>query len=264
MLSLVNYLAKLGKASSYFFFAGFVLSKTQYIAIPGVSLILGIAALGFNLVAYLLWLTATFFYPNHRKLENEWFAYDDFSEQHQTAAAIGVMATLLGIGAISLPVLLIPATWLIFSSNLIWSTGEYHKLKNPPPSDDVFSESFQSTYISYALTMSSIAFITATGTTLAFMFPPIAIHVFLVSSILCMGLGVLAADCWLNYTFGIHKPTPIVPSYTQMKTALGPSVAPQPSYTAPFQGEALVTKPVGTKVVPLEKQSTELSPTCNI
>lgn len=264
-MSLRKYFAKLGKVSSYFFFSGFVLSKAQYLALPGVASILMLAAVSSNLTGYLLWLIATFFYPEHKKLNNKWFAFNDFSEQHQKAAILGAVATAIGLAAVFFPVLFIPATWLIFASNILWSTSEYHKLKNPPPSDEPFSESFQSNYVTYAVTMSSIALVTALGTTLAIVFSPVAIYIFLAMTILSLGLGIVAADYWITCNFGIHEPTVHKNSYNHLTTSLGPKTQAEPDAPIPHHGTALhKDKPCNEKTALIESPLSESSIACNI
>ena len=85
--------------------------------------------------------------------------------------------------------------------------------------------------------MSTLAFVTAASTSLIFLFPPATIFIILTSTILSMGLGVLAADCWLNYTFGEHQPSRINSSYKQIKHSLGTTIAQEDSHDHIFNYE---------------------------
>lgn len=140
---------------------------------------------------------------------------------------IGLGATILSVAAVFIPALFPPAAWLFFLGNLVWTVGEYHKLRNPLDKNASYSK--QSAYCGYATTSSAISFVTAISATLIFIFPPMAIPITIFSLIVCVGLGALAFEFWLNSSFGDHKPAtgPGPGSYVQMGDTLGPSPSPE-------------------------------------
>ena len=217
--------SNLGKASGFFFISGFVTAKAQNLPIPVLSSALNIISLLFYITGYALWFIGSHFYPEHAIEKDEWYGFAQFKEQYLFAATLGLIATSFSVAAFFAPPLLIPATWLFLASNILWTTGEYHKLSSPPLNDENYSHSYQKVYSSYATTMTSISAVTALAATLSFLFPPIALSVIILSTIINVGLGALVAELWLNHTFGGHKPTPIIQSsHNQMNNALGPKV----------------------------------------
>lgn len=216
---------KLDKASGIFFFSGFLLSKLQYIPFPLVSAIFRFVSLGVYLLAYLSWLTACLLHPDHEEHYRKWYGFAQIKEQFLLSSLVGLIATVISVAAVFIPALFPPAAWLFLLGNIIWTIGEYHKLKNPPAQDDNFSYSKQKTYLSYAATTCAITLVTAIAATLMFFFPPLAIPITIFSLVVCVGLGALAFEFWLNSAFGDHKPTPTPESYAQMSDTLGPSPA---------------------------------------
>ncbi|WP_173237143.1 hypothetical protein [Legionella antarctica] len=215
----------MGKVSSFFFFSGFVFGKIQNLPIPVVSPALNAVSLTFYMMGYAVWFLASHFYPNHIPKEEEWYGFAQFKEQYLFAATLGLLATGLSIAGFFMPVLLIPAGWTFLASNFMWTSGEYNKLNSPSPHDKNFSYTHQKAYVSYAVTMTAMGFVAALATTAVFLFPPAAIPVLILSSIIVIGLSAFAIENWLDYTFGDHKPTPVVQSsHCQMKNSLGPRV----------------------------------------
>ncbi|MCW8399641.1 hypothetical protein OQJ26_12650 [Legionella sp. PATHC038] len=212
---------KLDKASGILFFAGFLLSKLQYLPFPIVSAIFRFVSLGIYLFAYLSWLTACLLHPDHKEHYQKWYGFAQIKEQFFYSSFIGFGATILSIAAVFLPALFPPAAWLFFLGNLVWAVGEYHKLKNPLDKNSSYSR--QSAYFGYASTSAVISLVTAIAATLTFIFPPMAIPITIFSLIVCVGLGALAFEFWLNSSFGDHKPAPVPGSYVQMGDTLGPS-----------------------------------------
>lgn len=235
----VSISSKLGKVSSFFFFTGLVFGKAQYLPIPIVSTILNVLSLLSYLMAYSFWFISSHFYPNHTQHKNEWYGFAQFKEQYLAASVLGLLATSFSLAALLVPVLLIPAAWIFLASNLMWTFAEYHKFYNPPTYDENYSHSYQDAYLSHAITITSMSVIATISATLVFLFPPITLHVFVVSSILLLGLTLLAAETWLNFNFGGHKPNPPETSYTQMNN-LGPKLANEHKNTpAPYHGADL-------------------------
>jgi len=215
----VNLGRKLGKASGYLFLFGFLVQKVQFLPVPVITPALGILSLMLHLAGYSLWFFSSQFQPYHKRKKEQWYGFARFKEQHLYAAALGLVATLLSIASIFVPFLIIPATWMFLISNLIWTVSEFHKLKNPP-CEEKYSHTHQTSYVTYAVTMSNIALISAIATTLAFFCPPISGPVFIITAILCIGLGVIAGDRWLDFTFGDHKKTTHNSSYNHMNNSL--------------------------------------------
>lgn len=216
---------KLDKASGLFFFAGFLLSKLQYIPFPQASAILRFISLGIYLMAYGCWHAASLLHPDQKVRKNKWYSFAQIKEQFLFSSLVGFIATVMSIAAVFIPVLFPPAAWLFLVGNAIWTIGEYNKFKNPPQNDANFSYTRQKSYLYYSVTSTSISLITAVSATLIFVFPPIAIPITIFSLILCVGLGVFAFEFWLDSSFGDHKPTPVPGSYNQISDTLGPSVS---------------------------------------
>lgn len=231
-----------GKISSLFFLLGFIVSKIQYLPIAIVSSVFNIIALGCYFLAYGAWFVSSHFQPSQKNNDENWYGFVQFKEQFLYAATMGLVASLISISAIYFPILLVPASWLFFSSNIFWTIGEYNKLQNPPESDENYSHSCQSSYLAYAITMTTTGLTTALSTTLIFIFPAITIPVIITATIISLGLGVLATEYWLDYTFGAHKKTPVLPdSYAHMCESLGPAKTQHPEQSPqPYHGNELL------------------------
>lgn len=223
----MSHYARIYKASSLFFFSGFVVSKIQYLPVGAlITPIINSVALAMYFLGYLLWYIGSYFNPDHPGIKEQWFGFAEFKEQYRYAAAVGTVATILGIIAVFFPVITIPSVWLFLVSNVIWTISEFHILKNPPAYDEKYSAECQEIYLHYALSMTAIALVVALSTTLAFSLPAFAVPIFLVSSILCIGLGAFAFEKWLDYTFGKHPITPVSDSYEYLQYVLGRDLKP--------------------------------------
>ncbi|WP_131794698.1 hypothetical protein [Fluoribacter gormanii] len=216
---------KLDKASGIFFFAGFLLSKLQYIPFPLVSAIFRFISLGVYSLAYLSWFIACHLHPDHPEHYRKWYGFAQIKEQFLFSSIIGFTATIISVAAVFVPALFPPAAWLFLLGNIIWSIGEYHKFKNPPPGDESFSSTRQKAYVSYAITSTAISLVAATAATLIFFFPPMAIPITIFSLLVCVGLGAFAFEFWLNCNFGQHEPDQPPESYYEMSGILRPSVS---------------------------------------
>lgn len=257
--------SKLGKVSSFFFFSGFVFGKIQNLPIPVVSAAFNIISLLFYMMGYGVWFIASHFYPNHTQKEEEWYGFAQFKEQYLFAATLGLIATALSIAGFFVPVLLIPAAWMFVASNFMWTSGEYHKLNNPPPYDEKYSHTYQKAYVSYAVTMTAMSFVAALSATIIFLFPPAAIPVLILSGIIAVGLSAFAIENWLDYTFGDHKPTPVIQtSHNQMNHSLGPRVSNEEICSpAPYHGDDLLkssedSQSLDSQSLQLETEDTSL------
>ncbi|QMT60430.1 hypothetical protein [Legionella sp. PC997] len=214
---------KLDKASGIFFFAGFLLSKLQYIPFPLAASIFRFLSLGVYGLAYLSWFTACHLHPDHPEHYRKWYGFAQIKEQFIFSSAIGFTATVISVAAIFVPALFPPAAWLFLLGNIIWAIGEYHKLKNPPPADENFSSTRQKAYVSYAVTSTAISLVAALAATFILLFPPLAIPITIFSLLICVGLGALAFEFWLNANLGQHEPDLRPDSYFEMTETLKPS-----------------------------------------
>ncbi len=220
----MSHATRLDKASSYLFLLGFFISKIQYIPILIIAPFIKTISLILYFLAYSLWFIAGFIYPDHKKKNDEWYGFAQLKEQYQLAAVIGLAATVLSILALFVPILTLPAVWIFFVSNIIWIIGEYHKLNNPPQYELNYSHGHQNAYLSYAITMTLISLLTAISTSIILIVPPIAIPVFIIATLLSVGMGALAGEFVLDYNFGNHPLTPIKNSYDQMIELLDTSI----------------------------------------
>lgn len=239
--------SKLSNLSGFFFFSGFVIAKIQYIPIIMVSSALTIISHLLYMLGYACWFLSSHLFPNHTPKKNEWYGFAQFKEQYLFAATLGFIATSFSIAALFAPVLLIPAAWIFLGGNFMWASGEYHKLNNPPPYDKNYSHSQQNAYFAYSVTITSMTVVAAINTTLVFIFPPIAVPMFIITTVIGVGLNALALEIWLNFTFGNHKPTPVQTSHDQMNQTLGPKVLPEESDSlAPYHDNDLLksSKPI--------------------
>lgn len=242
---------------------GLVASKIQYLPANIITPIFNIASVALYLLGYSLWLVNSYFYPNQTPKYNKWYGFAAFKEQNAHAAALGILATLTGVVAIALPVFALPAAWLFFTSNVIWCISEFHKLKNPPP-DKEYSESYQKSYLSYAISMSSVSVVGALATTLMFLIPPLYLPVLVVSTLLSVALVATAIGYWLDYTFNQHKKTPITKSsYESISEGLGDSLDLQESLDnnfEPYHGNFLHKSAPKRPVQEIELVTLENSP----
>ncbi|CAM2875225.1 hypothetical protein [Legionella worsleiensis] len=212
---------KINTASSCFFLIGFLIAKSQYLPFVLTPIIHNILALSCYFIAYTLWFVSSHYQGSNTPDKREWYGFAQFKEQFLYAATLGIIASFIGILALFLPALIVPSTWLIFSCNVLWSVGEYNKLKHPSDDDLNFSYSNQQADLSYALTMSGIACTSALSATLLFFLPSITMPVFIISALIIAGLGLLSCECLLNSFFGEHKKTPTSKSsYNLMHTSL--------------------------------------------
>lgn len=230
------------KASGIFFFSGFMLSKLQYLPFPVVSAIFRFVSLSSYLMAYGSWFIANLLHPGHQEREDKWYGFAKIKEQFLFSSLIGFIATILSVVAITVPVLFPPAAWLFMLGNLIWTIGEYHKLNNPPADDADFSQTRQQSYFAYAATSTAISLITALAATLILIFPPAAIPITIFSLLICVGLGALAFEHWLDSSFGAHKPSQAPSSHQKMVNELAPSLSAENTHSpVPYHGKALLT-----------------------
>jgi hypothetical protein len=214
----------LNKITTFFFGAGFVFLKIQQLPIPAFSLIVKIIAFVLYLIAYSLWLIRTLIDPDEKTAQDQWYNFAQLNEQFRLSALLGMLGCVLSIAGVFFPVFLLPAAWLFLIGNTIWTIGEYHKTNIPPNHDPLYSQSHQSAYLSYAIYITSMTLVTTLVTTLIFIFPAISVPLLICSSLICLGLGLLAWERWIEANYGEHPPNQVVnESYEQMNYLLGPS-----------------------------------------
>lgn len=257
-----NKISKLiDKISSTAFTLSLFASKVQYV--PAVNIaasFLNILSISLSLLGYSLWYVASYFYPDHPPKHTEWYGFAALKEQNAYAALIGMAAAVLSMIAITTPMLAIPAAWLFFTSNVIWATSEYHKLKNPPPSQE-YSKSYQKSYLSYAIAITSSGLTNAVATTAILLFPLYTIPVFAITGLMNLSFNLIAIEYLLNNKFSPHPRTP-VPSYKQMSSGLEGGLDHQEeALPAPYHGPSLLAKAqtIHNKDTVIELDEIELS-----
>lgn len=212
---------RLDKASSIFFLIGFVVSKLQHAPFAILSMLSNLGTLFFYSIGYTLWLVACQMYPDQPAKKQFWYGFAQFKNQHRVSAVLGAVAIVCCVIAISFPIALVPANWLFVLSNCIWCIAEYHKKQNPPTDNQNYSSSQQSAYLRYAIVSTTMLLLTAIATTIATLFPPLAIFVFAASTLLGISLGAVAFYCWVDCTLNDHKPDYQSNSYTMLSETLG-------------------------------------------
>jgi hypothetical protein len=255
----------LDKLSGFSFTLGMIASKIQFIPINLATPFLNLASLMLYLLGYSLWYVSSHFYPEHHPEYTKWYGFAQFKEQNSYAAFLGILGALTSMAALALPVLALPAAWIFFGCNVFWTMAWYHKLKNPLK-DEPYSEAYQRSYLSYSLAITTMGLVGALATTLVFIFPAITIPALALSGALSIGLGLVALDFFLDFTFNDHKKTPICKnSYDKMTNELSvPLQLEQTTSLSPYQGKELFASSMlnyGAESTALETCFTE--PTCN-
>lgn len=236
----MNTTQKLEKSSGIFFFTGFMLSKLQYLPFPLVSAVFRFLSLGLYFGAYSTWFASSLMQPGQKQPKDKWYAFAKLKEQFLLSSLVGFIATALSVAAVFVPVLFPPAAWLFFLGNIIWTIGELHKLKHPPEHKEDFSHTKQKAYLNYAITTTAISLVTALAATLMVVFPPATLTLTVLSLLICVGLGTLAFEYWLNSNFGKHEPLKKAGSYTNITDELGVSPTHSPKNALapkPHQGK---------------------------
>jgi hypothetical protein len=254
----------LGKASGLFFISGSILSKGQNIPVPLLSSILGALSLLLYTIGYALWFVSSHFFPKNHNTVSDWYGFAQFKEQYLYSSVIGLVGCTFSMAAFFVPALLLPAAWIFLTSNIMWSIAEYHKYQNPPDYDKEYSNSYQKTYLSYALVMTSISAITALSSSLIYFLPTLSFPLLVLSTLIIIGLNALGVELWLKFSYCEHKPTPVTTSHQQMSSILKPAMTLESTAsTEPYHGKSLLT---GEVLIPLQKSDNtlELDPTCRM
>lgn len=262
--SVVNKAKLLSIISIIFFVTAFVVSKIQYLLqflqyfqIPLISPICNIISNVLSLAGNILWYVQSKYLPEAVSHSHAWYGFAQFKEQHRLAALLGLVAAAIGIAAIITPILLIPASWILLGSNIIWSIGEYHKLNNTALHDESYSHAKQKSFLSYTLTMSSLGLLGAVATTIIVLFPPAFFPILIITGIIGISLSSLAVSYMLEYIYGPEIPVEVEESYAKMGDLQNSSnLEPEITNNNPYHSTKLFQD------IELSQPPTILSDTC--
>lgn len=241
MLPVVNLLSKV---SGFFFTAGFILANIKYIIPLFVIPITQFLSLISNAIAYALNLLGSYFRPEYQAQE-KWYGFDSFKNQFSYAALLGFYGAIINIGALYVPILIIPAAWLFFTGNLMTSISEFHKLKTPFFTEENYSSLRQNKQVSHALILAATALVAALSTTLIFIFPMATAFILGGSTLLTLGLGALNVRYWLEINWSHFENTQsLIESYDHITQELGSDVPRTVEEPLPhYQGFSLFITP---------------------
>ena len=180
---------------------GTIFGKLRLLPFALFSLIANIISQVLYLAAYILWFVASYLYPDHPRLQDHWFGFGQFKEQSRVSAIIGTVASILSVIAIAYPIVIIPALWLFFASNIIWSISHYHKLRNPPEFEDDYSANSQTNYIGYTILTTLVSLVTAFCITVSIIYPPISLAMLITSTILALLFTIIGLEYLINSSF---------------------------------------------------------------
>jgi hypothetical protein len=175
--------------SGVVFFGAFLISKPQYLPHPLISSISKLVGLCGYLIGYFLWFLSTLCYEHHDRLENKWYGFAEFKDQFQVTSIIGLVATIL---CLVFPIFILPATCLFAISNILWLIGEHHRNNTPNLPGEPLSSAAKNYYFNYVRLITTASVIAAVGMTIAFFCPVIALPVMAVTTILGIGLSLIA------------------------------------------------------------------------
>lgn len=185
---------------------GTVFSKLRLLPFTLFSLVANVLSQILYLGGYILWFVASYLYPEHPRLKDQWYGFGQFKEQSRISAVVGTIASIFSVIAIMQPALIIPALWLFFISNVIWSISHYHRLKNPPDFEDDYSATSQVNYIGYAFLTTCVSFVTAFCITASILFPVISLAMLTTSTIVGLIITLVALEYLVNYSFNNTQP----------------------------------------------------------
>lgn len=203
---------------------GTVFSKLRLLPFALFSLIASVISQILYLGGYILWFIASYLYPEHPRLKDEWYGFGQFKEQSRISAIVGTVASIFSVIALIQPVSIIPALWLFFVSNVIWSISHYHKLKNPPDFEADYSAKSQVNYIGYAFLTTCVSFVTAFCITASILFPVISFAMLTTSTILGLIITLVALEYLVNFSFNNNQPNKWKgTNYSEMSSELSDS-----------------------------------------
>ena len=175
--------------SGIIFFVAFLVAKMQHIPHPLISSVSKFVGLCGYLLGYFSWYLSTLFYPKQARVENTWFGFAEFKDQFQATSLIGLVATVL---CLVFPVLILPATCLFAISNILWLIGEHHKNNTPNIPGRNLSSAAKSHYFIYVTLITAVSVMIAIGMTIAFFCPVIAPPILMATTIMSIGLSLVA------------------------------------------------------------------------
>lgn len=220
----MSYADILDKTSSIFFIMGTLFSKLRLLPFALFSLVANVISQILYLGGYILWFVASYLYPEHPRLKDQWYGFGQFKEQSRISAVVGTVASIFSVIAIFQPVLIIPALWFFFISNVIWSISHYHRLKNPPDFEADYSATSQVNYIGYAFLTTCVSFVTAFCITASILFPVISFAMLTTSTILGLIITLVALEYLVNFSFNNTQPNKWKgTNYSEMSTELSHS-----------------------------------------
>lgn len=184
---------------------GIIFSKLRLLPFALFSVIANVISQMLYLGGYVLWFVASYLYPEHPRLKDQWYGFSQFKEQSRVSAALGTIASILSVIALFYPVVIIPALWLFFASNVVWSISHYHKLRNPPDFETNYSENSQVNYMGYTILTTCVSLITAVCITISILFPLISFAVLTTSTILGLILTLYAVEYQINCSFNTNQ-----------------------------------------------------------
>lgn len=241
---------RLDQLSGLIFIIGILLAKLQYlIPAPPIALILNSIALGLYATAYLLWLLEAAVDPHQDPKLKAWYGFAKIQQQFSIASVIGLVGTAFGVGAIFMPILIIPCCALFTLSNIFWSIGEYqkrslnktHRKDHPEYSDRAndpeYSRKKQKAYFQYAMIATIMSAISSLLVITAFFAPSIAIYTLIGMAY----IGGIVGKAWFDaLVCKAEKKTEFIIGYT---STLSPEASPAGSQET-FQLFSKSTSPI--------------------
>lgn len=171
--------------------------------IPMLSEILSIPIFVLWLIGYSTWYLGSLFKSNQNPSKaNGWYGFVEFQQQYQTAALLGLIATVLGF---FLPTLIAPIAWLYAIANVFWSIGNYHETALPHPDNPTYSTEKQKKYTFFSMGITTLSLIAAVSATILTFFPLAAPITLPILQIITAAVTLITATLFLYYFFSKSK-----------------------------------------------------------
>ena len=172
--------------------------------IPVLAQILATPLIILWLIGYSTWYIGSLFYDkDHPRKKDSWYGFTEFKLQHQTAALLGTIATVL---CFIVPTLLIPIAWLFAISNVFWAIGAHHKKNMPHTDDPDYSSDKQRIFDYLTFAVTTLSFITALTATALFFFPLSAPVLIPIATIVQVTVTAIIFGILIKYLTGDYKP----------------------------------------------------------
>lgn len=205
----------LEKFTGFCFFVGFTLLKLHYLPVLQTIPLLQFIAFGCYIVGYSTWIIACLRYPQLQLQQDTWYGFTQYKYQYLLTSLIGLAAIACCIVGFFFPVALSASYWLFALSHLFWFTAEYHKYKNPPSSvDKTYSSTQQEIYVNYALIVTGLSLFSAATATAALFCPAFSLTILTAAALVCLLVGLIAANYWIKSRFHPHGQDSKKPSTT--------------------------------------------------